>query len=47
MTITRKKRMQEMIKDIDRYHAKKLQNMNEKERERVNKIYEEIMKGGK
>ena len=39
--------MKELIEDIERYHAEKLATSDEKERERVKKLYKEIKKGGK
>ena len=44
---THKKRMKELIEDVERYHAERLAMSDEKERERVKKLYKEIMKGGK
>ena len=42
---THRKRMKALIEDIERYHAEKLSKSDEKEHERVKKLYEEILKG--
>lgn len=44
---THKKRMKELIEDVERYHAERLAMSDKTERERVKKLYEEIIKGEK
>lgn len=41
---TSRKRIKAMLEDVERYHAEKISKADDKERERVQRLYDEYIK---